>query len=302
MALKKRLLRVTLKLPSGDVVWDESLMLAVKVTKAALAIQSKATIDVGGLSQNSREALLTQFTAWAKRQREQGDTGDLDNFVDVEISAGYLDNGVSTLAPIFVGQVVLCEPLSGPPNVVVRVTCYTKQINRAQFLLTAPERCTFKQYCEWAAQQMGLKAEVNTSIDETIVENPGRTIYSVAALLPDIQRYDRQNIAAFIDNDTMYVLDIGEVAKASTVVNVDQFVGTPLWSEWGVDFTTMFNPLIRLAHGVQLNSKLNPAVNQAALVVMKIEYNLQSRNNPFTMACETAPSAGEPNVNENSGV
>ena len=292
MALKKRLLRVTLKLPSGDVTWDESLSLNVRITKAALSIQAKATVDVGGLSQQSRQALLTQFTAYAKRQRENGDTGDAENVVPIEISAGYQDGLLNTLAPIFHGQVTLCEPLSGPPNVVIRIAAFTQQIEKSKLLAVAPDRLTFKQYCEWAAKQMGLKADVQTSMDEVVVENPGRTVYNVAALLPDIQRYDRQNIAAFVDDDTLFVLDIGKVAQASELVMIDQFVGTPIWTEWGVEFTTMFNPQLKLAHPIQLKSILNPSVNTAALIAMRLDYNLTSRQNAFTISVQSSPSAG----------
>ena len=54
MAMKKRLIRVTLTLPTGDVIWDQSLMLNIRVMKMALGIKSQATIDIGGLSQDSR--------------------------------------------------------------------------------------------------------------------------------------------------------------------------------------------------------------------------------------------------------
>ena len=91
MAMKKRLIRATLTLPTGDVIWDQSLMLNIRVMKMALGIKSQATIDIGGLSQDSRQALLTQFSAYAKRQREQGDTGDADNFIPIKIEAGYRD-------------------------------------------------------------------------------------------------------------------------------------------------------------------------------------------------------------------
>lgn len=294
MALKKRLIRVKLTLPSGEVTWDESLMLKVHVRKMALGIQSMATIDVGGLSQDSRQALLTQFSAYAKRQREAGDTGDMNNFVPVEITAGYLDGANELLAPIFSGQIALCEPLSAPPNVVIRVTAYTQQITKGQNLATAPDQVTFKQYAEWCAQQMGLRAEIHTSIDNTIVNNPGRTSYKVDALLPDLQRnFDRYNIAAYVDDGTLYVMDIGDVAKASETTNIKEFVGMPVWTEWGIEFKVMFNSNVKLGHAVTLESILNPTVNGIGFVVVMLEYDLASRDNQFTISVQASPSAGE---------
>lgn len=301
MAMKKRLLKVSISLPTGDVVWDQSLMLNIKVRKMALGIKSQATIDIGGLSQDSRQALLTQFSAYAKRQREQGDTGDADNFVSIKVEAGYKEGDISNLAPIFTGQVVLCELASPPPNVVVRITAYTQQIQKGQNLEVAPDRVTFKQYAEWCAKQMGLKAEVHTHMDDTIVDNPGRTAYKVDALLPDLQRnYDRYGIAAYVDDDTLYVMDIGDVAKASQEILIKQFVGIPMWTEWGVEFTVMFDPNIKLGHAVKLQSLLNPTVNNIGYVIVMLEYSLTSRNNPFTINVQASPSAGEAN-NGNEG-
>ncbi|MEG0207023.1 baseplate hub protein [Citrobacter sp.] len=294
MAMKKRLIKVTLSLPTGDVVWDQSLMINIRVMKMALGIKSQATIDIGGLSQDSRQALLTQFSAYAKRQREQGDTGDADNFVPIRVEAGYQDGSVSNLAPIFNGQVVLCELASPPPNVVIRITAYTQQIQKGQNLEVAPDRVTFKQYAEWCAKQMGLKAEVHTHMDDTLVDNPGRTAYKVDALLPDLQRnYDRYGIGAYIDDDTLYVMDIGDVAKASEEITLTQFVGTPMWTEWGVEYTVMFDPNIKLGHAVKLQSILNPTVNNIGFVNVMMEYNLASRNNPFYINVQASPSAGE---------
>lgn len=293
MALKKRLLRVTMTLPSGDIVWDESLMLNVKVRKMALGIKSQATIEVGGLSQDSRQALLSQFTAYAKRQRENGDTGDIENFVPIKIEAGYKTGAMSNLSPIFSGQVVLCEPSSAPPNVVIKITAYTQQIQKGQNLEVAPDRLTFKQYAEWCAKQMGLRAEINTSMDDTIVENPGRTSYKVDALLPDLQRnFDRYGIAAYVDDDTLYVMDIGNVAKSSSETLLTQFVGIPTWTEWGVDCSIMFDPKIKLGHAIMLQSILNPTFNSIGFVIVMLEYNLTSRNNPFTINIQASPSAG----------
>lgn len=295
MAMKKRLIRVTLTLPTGDVIWDQSLMLNIRVMKMALGIKSQATIDIGGLSQDSRQALLTQFSAYAKRQREQGDTGDADNFVPIKIDAGYQDGAMSNLAPIFNGQVVLCELASPPPNVVIRITAYTQQIQKGQNLEVAPDRVTFKQYAEWCAKQMGLKAEVHTHMDDVLVDNPGRTAYKVDALLPDLQRnYDRYGIGAYIDDDTLYVMDIGDVAKASEEMTLTQFVGVPMWTEWGVEYTVMFDPNIKLGHAVKLQSILNPTVNNIGFVNVMLEYNLTSRNNPFYVNVQASPSAGAP--------
>lgn len=296
MPIPKRLLRVSLQMKSGTgdiVTLDENLYMRVKVTKQTFAIQSQAIIDVGGLSQDLRQQLMSQFTAYAKRQRDRGEVND--DYINVDIQAGYIEaTGQERLTPIFSGQVTLCDLTSAPPNMILRMTCYTNQIDKTRDLEIAPDQLTFKAYCVWAAGQMGLNADVSTSIDDKIIYNPGRTVYTVAALVADIQRYDRQNVAAWIDDKTLFVRDTNKVVSPGTVIQVRQFVGVPSWVEWGIDFTTMFNAEIRLARAVRLNSKLNPSVNSADLIVCRLEYELATRSDQFYMRVGTAPSAGVP--------
>lgn len=293
MPIPKRLVRISLQMKSGtgDVVTlDENLYLRVKVTKYMFAVQSQAIIDVGGLSQDLRQQLMSQFTAYAKRQRDRGEVND--DYINVDIQAGYIEaTGQQRLTPIFHGQVVLCDITSGPPNMILRMTCYTNQIDKTKDLEIAPDQLTFKAYCMWAAEKMGLNADVSTSMDDTIIYNPGRTVYTVAALVADIQRYDRQNIAAWIDDKTLFVRDTNKVVSPGTVIQVRQFVGVPSWTEWGIDFTTMFNAELRLARAVRLNSVLNPEVNRSDLIIGKIEYDLATRSDNFFMRVGCAPSA-----------
>ena len=91
MAMKERVIRVNFSLPSGDVVLTEGLRLNIRVSKAALAIQNKAVIEVFGMDTKMREGLLSQFTAWNKRKAEQGDI--TPQWIPVSIVAGYKQGG-----------------------------------------------------------------------------------------------------------------------------------------------------------------------------------------------------------------
>lgn len=294
MALRRRILRVHLDFPSGQkMIWDETLDLRVRISKAALALQSSATFDVGLLSNQSRQDILSNFTAYAKRLRERGEANDPDNFVNVRVEAGHIVDGTGEPSPIFTGQIALSEIVSTSPNMMIRATAYTHQIDKSAWVQRAPNRMTFKAYAEWCAQQMGLRADVQTSIDDQIVDNPGATQYTISALLLDLQNYSRQTVAAFIDDGTLFVLDIGKVAAASSVVKVDQFVGSPpIWNEWGVEFACLFNNKIKLATPLEIVSKTNPAIRGTGHIAMKIDYDLTTRQDPFNMKVYTSPSAG----------
>lgn len=290
--MKKRLLKVTLNFPDGSTqILDQGLMLRCRIKKAALAVQNKATVEVGGLTDYLREYLLSNFTAFNKRLRDQGQLEA--NYVNVTIEAGYQEGNTKQLNLVYKGQVVTCELTSPPPNMTVRFTCYTQQINRTKFITTpAPSRPTFKEFVEWAGQQMGLSTVIcDTSINNQTLVNPGRTTYVAQALLIEIQNYQRNTIAAYIDDDTLIVKDKDKILNSQQISTINEFVGVPTWNEWGADFTTMYSADLKLAQGVKFKSLLNPSLNDTTFVIMQLEYDLASRDDIFTVTGGVAPSA-----------
>ncbi|PMS33199.1 hypothetical protein B0G57_1204 [Trinickia symbiotica] len=301
MALTKRILNVVMTLDSGDVTLDASLDMHVNVSKMALGLQHTCTIDVFGLSQALRQTLLSQFTAWNKRQIEQpvGAVAPRNNFVPVKVYAGYHSGSVGPAAPgqntttlIFDGWVVLCDPISGPPNIGVRLTCYQLAQQKTQFISdVAPASATVEQYANWIAKQMGLaRVLCVTSLKDKVISNLSGTTEIVAALLVDIQEAFRPNVAAFIDNNTLIVKDVNQVIDNFNTVAVDEFIGTPMWTEWGVEFTCLYDPKIQLAGAATLKSLMNPGLNKS-WVITALRYNLSSRAEPFYVTVDGCPPA-----------
>lgn len=295
MALSDRILKVTLSMPSGDVVLDESLSLHVRVFKAALAVQARATIDVVGMSQNLRQQLLTQFTAWNKRLVTTGQASQ--NYIALTIEAGYKANSdfQAQSVVIFKGEVVLVDPAGPPPNIATRITSFTRQVDRTQFISNpGPIQTTYKNYVLWAAQQMGFDSDhviCDTSQNDTVITNPASSIYVNSSLLIDIQDMYKGNVVAFVDDDMLIVKDRDKAINPSDVETINEFVGVPpTWNEWGVDFTTMFNPTIKLAGATAIVSKMNPGTN-GTYVIHTLEYDLASRGNPFYVKASGAPPA-----------
>ncbi|XAO36679.1 hypothetical protein WP1_040 [Pseudomonas phage WP1] len=66
--MKKRILRVRSSMPDGPEIIREDLDVRVRIMKAALRIQNRATLEIFGLITQLRESLLSQFTAWKHRQ------------------------------------------------------------------------------------------------------------------------------------------------------------------------------------------------------------------------------------------
>ncbi len=298
MALRNRVLIVKLDLPDSTVTLEQDINIKVKIQKAALAIQNRATVDIIGLTGSLREQLLSQFTAFNQRQVEAGQLEQ--KWVGIEIKAGWsspskYETGTAIEQPstVFKGQVVICELTSAPPNIGVRLTCFTRQIDRTKFVTSpAPDGTTFKAYVAWAADQMGFGTNFvcETANNETIISNPARSIFVASALLIDIQNMYRPDVAAFVDDDLLIVKDRNKILNPSESVKISEFIGVPTWTEWGVNFVCLFNQGVRLAQGATLESVMNVSLN-GTYVVMEIEYDLTSRDGPFYVKANASPPA-----------
>lgn len=287
MPLGSRILKATISLPSGDVILDQSLDMRIKIQKDALAIQNTCDIEVFDLSQSLREALLSQFSAWNKRNIEWGSPGYAASYINVSVIAGYetyVNGSVQqNTTEVFQGQIVLSAPTGMFPNLGVRLSCYSQQINKLNWVSEpAPASGTFKSYVEWAAQWLGVSSVVcETSYDNTVITNQFATTAVASSLLIQMQNAFHPAVVAFIDNNVLYVKDAKKVIAAANIVTVDEFVGTPpMWTEWGVEFTTLLNPQIALAGACTLKSTLNPSLNQT-FVNSGLEYDLSSRDTAF---------------------
>jgi hypothetical protein len=233
------------------------------------------------MSTEMREGLLSQFTAWNNRLVQTGQAPE--PFVKVTIEAGYSERRSENLAVVFKGEVAMVDPSSTPPDIGVKITCFTRQVDKTKWVTNrTPSSMRFYDLVAWVSDQIGFGSNFvcETSFNDTPIENPARSIQTVAGLIPYIQDLYKPDVAAFIDDDVLIVKDRDKVISREQLVPLDVFVGIPSWTEWGVEFTTIFNPSIRLAGAVNLTSKMNPGVN-GNYVLTSLEYDLNSRDRAF---------------------
>ncbi|MEF9443991.1 hypothetical protein OWS73_19230 [Burkholderia sp. 1B3(2022)] len=290
MPIGSRILKVTFSLQNGDVVLDETIEMRVRVRKMALAIQNKCSIEVSNLSGTLRETLLSQFTQWRYRNVVAGLADP--NYVNVKVEAGYRSSSSDATTTIFEGQVVTATPVSAPPTIGVRLDCFSRQIDKTAFVTEpAPTSGTFKSYVEWAGKQMGVAQTIcDTSYDNTVLTNQFATANRVSSLIIQIQDAFKPAVVAFVDNNTLIVRDLNKVIGASQMVSVNEFIGTPMWNDWGIEFECLMNPAISLVNAVTIASKMNPGTN-GTYVVPDINYDLTSRDTPFYMKVSGLPPA-----------
>ncbi|MGF7132072.1 hypothetical protein P3T40_003555 [Paraburkholderia sp. EB58] len=297
MPLKQRVLRADITLPNAagsSITLDQSLDIKVKLSKAVFMNQQICEIVVTNLSASLRESLLSQITAFNRRNVETGVvTAGL--YASVSVTAGYIQPGTPPqmlTTTIFTGQIVRCDPVGELPNLAMKLTCYSQQLIKTQFMTQPPGSATFGGYCQWVADQLGLSLYLNTSKAGQKVTNPGAANQSMGQLLPELQRFYYPNVVAWIDNNTLYVSDANKVVAQNGTVAVNEFVnGFPVWTDYGVTFGCLFNPSIFVGSACILKSTMNPSLNNVGYVVTMIEYDLTSRQDAFDMRIQAAPPA-----------
>src|SRR5579864_306302 len=286
MPLRRRILRVTFKMASGDVVLDESVDIKVQIHKGALEPQNTASIEISNLTQNLRLQLMSQFTAYNRRaiKNNQATYDGKDNpYVNVMVEAGYDDGEKKQSSIIFNGQVVEASPSSYPPNLSLRMECYSQQIDRISWKTQpTPPGMNFEQYVQWVGGQMKVSRTIcDTSRNNVMMgDNMSGSTHTIGALLIDIQNAYNPDVVAYVDNNVLIVRDIDRVVDVAGHVTIDEFIGTPIWSQWGVQFQTLFNQELGLTCAVKLNSDMNPSLNHE-FVVVSVYYQLASRETSF---------------------
>lgn len=258
------------------------------------------------LSKTVRERLLSRFTAWKKRIVESTPESQNDAPIGIEIKAGYksppaisttqtVNKENSEISTVFKGQIALVEPISGPPDIATRITAFTRQVDRSSFKsMQSPARTTLRGFVEWINSQLKLdQAPVIDTIKENeVLLNPGTSMVNLQSLVVFLQGLYGADVYAYIDDGQLIVKDAWKIVDRNSIPELNEFVDTPLWNEYGVTFRNLYDPRIKLAGGVKLKSVLNPAVN-GDYVIYIIEYQLTSRDVPFYVTGYGSPAGND---------
>lgn len=288
MPLRKRILKVTFDMPGGLLVLDESLEMSIIVRKECLRAQTVCEINVVNLTTTMR-AKLTEFTAWNKRLAQTG--SEHLAYINVKVEAGYNEGGTIT---VFTGQVVAARLTSPPPSLGVSIQCASRQIDKLKDTPYPPPTDTFKQYVIWAAKEMGVAWDCQTSYDDAVTPGLFATAYTVDALLWALQSAFRPFVVAYVDNDRLVVRDLNKALDSERIVYLEEFIGAPLWTDYGATFRAMFDHRVHLGGLVNIASKLTPGLaNAEAWLVYSIDYELTTREQPFYISCAVYPPASD---------
>ena len=183
---------------------------------------------------------------------------------------------------LFTGNVISCD-VTQPPDIGITLRALTNNFQMAVIQgLQMPANTLLSEIAKQIADGQGLFLDFEATDKQ--VNNYSYT----GAANNNIQKLNEMGgIQAFVDNNTLVVLNAGAARKGDNIMINDAtgMVGIPQVTEQGVLVKVMVNPAIHLGGSVTINSVTNPAAN-GTFKVIKINYEIASRDQPFWYVLE----------------
>lgn len=253
--MDKRVCYVQIQTPSGDKE-IHNISIRGRITRKMSETGSNAKISIANLSREDVEYLTTYTSPYVDQSKKKR----------INVFAGYESTGVGM---IFSGDIYSALP-EGLPDTWLNIEAKTEYFNQQNIITLAQGRMNTKSLASVAANQLGVNL-VWRSKSEKFIDAFNFT-GAKAKLLNRINKLD--NFHAYIDNNTLYVVDKDEQppeeSNTSTtkktgyvkVINGDSgLIGLPQPDEYGVKIKVLLDPSVNLADWFKLESKRLPIVN-----------------------------------------
>lgn len=253
--MDKRVCYVQIQTPSGDKE-IHNISIRGRITRKMSETGSTAKISIANLSREDVEYLTTYTSPYVDQSKKKR----------INVFAGYESTGVGM---IFSGDIYSALP-GGLPDTWLNIEAKTEYFNQQNIITLAQGRMNTKSLASVAANQLGVNL-VWRSKSEKFIDAFNFT-GAKAKLLNRINKLD--NFHAYIDNNTLYVVDKDEQppeeSNTSTtkktgyvkVINGDSgLIGLPQPDEYGVKIKVLLDPSVNLADWFKLESKRLPIVN-----------------------------------------
>lgn len=257
-----RLLRMSVEIDGQLNVYD-GLFISASGTKYANPLQNECTVKVLNMRKSARDYLLTETSPFNRPRRRK----------KVIIEAGRQSIGYFKL---YEGDIVESTP-SQPPDISLTLKAKT-----GGWWKTDPLSVSYGQtvpmdtIANQVASSMGLSLQ-----NEGTPKNIGGYSYSGSKLRQADQIND-MGYSAFIDNETLFITDIGQGISGSGILLTKDtgMVGIPQLTEQGVKVRFFLDPQARVGGRLTIKSEMNPAAD-GDYIIFKLGFDVCNRDTAF---------------------
>jgi hypothetical protein len=269
MTLDLRRIRIGIEV-LGQINYYEGLRVKVSGTKYASPTQNDCTVVITGLSQKTRDYILTETSPFNKNRTPKR----------LIVEVGRVSYG---LFRMFVGDIVSAEP-SSPPDVDLTIKAKTQNAHAGNIVSTSGGSIT---------QLSSLTQKVATDLGLTPLfqaQDKGIANYThTGSALAQVQRLAAAgNVDAYIDDTTLVVKDKAQSLRGKLrILSKDTgMVGIPKGDEKGVKVQFLIDPDAALGGALRIDSKLNKSLN-GDYVINQLAFEAASHDTPFFYTATT---------------
>jgi len=267
-ALDPRIVKVSIEV-GGQLKTYEGIAITARGTKYANAIQNEAEITLSNLDRTTQDYILTETSPFNLNR-----TPKL-----VILEAGRESYGASK---IFSGNIVSAKP-SQPPDIAVTLKCLTGNFLKGNIIArNQAGQVSLRELSKQVAQDCNL-----TLLFQTEDKNIANYTYTGGALKQIEALNNIGGINAFAD-DASLIIKTANVPLNNTLTILDEstgMIGIPELTEQGVKVTFLLDNKTTLGGGLQIKSKIYPAIN-GNYVIYKLGFNIANRDTPFYYIAE----------------
>lgn len=261
--LDLRRIRVGIEI-NGRVQFYEGMRVKVSGTKYANPLTNECTVVITGLSQTTRDYILTEASPFNDNRTPKR----------LIVEVGRISTGLFRL---FLGDIESAEP-SPPPDIDLTIKAKTQSSAGGQLVARSGAAQTpLSSLAKAVADDMGLNLDFQAQ-----EKNIGNFTHTGSALQQVDKLQEAGGVSAYIDDDKLVVKDLA--APLSGRVRVlhknSGLVGIPKPTEKGVKATFLIDPETAIGGGLRIESKLNVALN-GDYVINQLSFDAQSHADSF---------------------
>lgn len=274
-AFDDRLVTLAVNFEGQTVSYDQNFYIYASGTKYTNGNIGEAIIRIDNIAKVTRDLLVTKTSQWVTPRQ----------YVNIILSAGRKSSGTFVL---FTGQATACNP-SQPPDIGLIFKSLTQAFMLGNIgAFGAPPITDIKTICTQIAK------DLNVTLDFQATNNKNIENYSFTgpALKQIIKLNQMGGISAFIDNDTLVVLDSQTPRKSPRVMISTEtgMIGVPQITDLGVSVKLLINEEIKVGYPVTVKSDINPAAN-GDFFIFKLSFEIASRDTSFYWLLDLRPAA-----------
>lgn len=267
-ALDPRIVRVGIEIRGRFQIY-EGLAIKASGSKYANANQNESEIEIGNLSRDVREYLLSELSPFNRNRSRKR------IFLEVgRQSSGTFQLYAGEVTDVTVGQ---------PPDIFIKCKCLTADFAKGQVVARSGGAVSkLSAIAKQVAQDLGLVLTFQATD-----KNVSNYSFTGGALKQVDRLGDVGGVNAYVDDGQLIVKNYNAPLRGGArVLNVDSgLIGQPEFTEHGVKVRYLIDGETKLGQSIKLESLSYPSAN-GLYTIYKLGFEVANRDVPFYYIAE----------------